>query len=77
MIVRFPFLMVLIVSFYFSSVQICPCLGQRLSLFAKNEEESSTKEGLKEVPPSSAIEGYEKREARQIETEHRQTVVDC
>ena len=59
MIVRLPILMVLIVSFYFSFVQTCPCNGQHLSLFAKNEEGSSTKEGLKEVPPS-AIEEYEK-----------------
>jgi hypothetical protein len=51
--------MVLIVSFYFSFVQSCPCLGYHLSLFAKNEEGSSTKEGLKEVSPS-AIEEYEK-----------------
>jgi len=58
MIVRLPILMLLIVSFYFCFVQTCPCLGQHLSLFAKNEEGSSAKEGLKEVPPS-AIEEYE------------------
>ena len=65
MIVRFPILMVLIVSFYFSFVQTSPCLGQHLSLFAKNEEGSSTKEGLKEVPHST-IEEYEKEKLAKL-----------
>ncbi len=65
MIVRLPILMVLIVSFYFSFVRTCPCLGQHLSLFTKNEEGSSTKEGLKEVPPS-AIEEYEKEKLAKL-----------
>ena len=65
MIVRLPILMVLIVSLYFSFVQTYPCLGQHLSFFAKNEEESSTKEGLREGSPS-AIEEYEKEKLAKL-----------
>lgn len=65
MIVRLPIWMVLIVSFYFSLVQTCPCLGQHFSLFPKNDEGSSAKEGLKQVP-SSAIEEYEKEKLAEL-----------
>jgi hypothetical protein len=65
MIVRLSISLVLIVPFYFSFVQTCPCLAQHLSLFAKNEEGFSTKEGLKEVP-SSAIEEYEKEKLAKL-----------
>ncbi len=57
--VRIAILMVFLVFPYFSFVQTHPCLGQHLSLSAKNEEKSPTKEGLKEsLDPG--IEEYEK-----------------
>jgi len=62
--IRLPILIALYGMLYFSFVQTCPCLGQpspkdSLSLVAKNEEESSTKEDSK-VGPIPAIEEYEK-----------------
>ncbi len=62
--VRLPILIVLAAFLYFSLIQTCPCLGQHLpnhplSLFAKNEEEFSTQEDSKAIPPK-AIEQYEK-----------------
>jgi hypothetical protein len=57
--VRLPILIVFFVFLYFSLVQTHPCLGQHLSLLAKNEGKSPTKEDFKEsLDP--AIEEYEK-----------------
>ncbi len=57
--VRLLILIIFFVFLCFSFVQIQPCLGQSLSLLAKNEESSSSKEdSIKGSPPS--IEEYEK-----------------
>src|SRR4030066_2585717 len=57
--IRLPILIVFFVFLYFSFVQTHPCLGQHLSLLAKNEEKSPPKEGLKESL-APGIEEYEK-----------------
>jgi hypothetical protein len=61
---RLPILIVFVAFLYFSFIPTYPCFGQHspkdsLSLFAKNEEGSSTKEDSK-VGPIPAIEEYEK-----------------
>jgi hypothetical protein len=68
--VRLSILIVFIAFFYFSFVQIYPCLGQHspknsLSLLAKNEEGSSAKEDSK-VGPIPAIEEYEKEKLAKL-----------
>jgi len=57
--IRLPILIVFSVFLYFSFVQTHSCLGQHLSLLAKNEEKSPPKEGLKESL-APGIEKYEK-----------------
>jgi hypothetical protein len=57
--VHLPILLMFSVFLYFSFVQIHPCLGQHLSLLAKNEELSSPKEESKKGSPPG-IEEYEK-----------------
>jgi hypothetical protein len=57
--VRLPILVVFIVFPCFFFIQTYPCLGQHLSLLAKNEEGSSSKEDSN-GGPIRAIEEYEK-----------------
>jgi hypothetical protein len=63
--VRLPILVIFSFFPYFSFVQIQQCLGQSLSLLAKNEESTSPKEDSIKGPPPG-IEEYEKEKLAEM-----------